>query len=351
MRRASDFESSTSDPMDREAIDWVIKRDDGLTEDEEKAFDRWLAGEPRRAERFRFFQNAWQRFDSYETLRVVAARNSQLKRKRIRWPLAAAVASVAAVAVLFISYRGIRSETTPEIAKIYEAMLSTATYERQALPDGSTVELNGDSKAQFRFADGERTVWLLDGEAHFEVAKDPDRPFVVRVGKATVRAVGTAFNVRYTEDNSLEVLVTEGRVRLESGNGFEELTSETETNLKPQIPELSAGQVAKASSVSEPEWSEITSIAEEEIAMRLNWRPVTLDFVDATLREVVEAFNQRNETKFVIQDSELENVPITISFRSDNLMGFARLIKLTSGVEFEQTSEAEIVLRSVTSKE
>jgi transmembrane sensor len=63
------------------------------------------------------------------------------------------------------------------------------------LADGSTVELNARSTIQVQLTQQERNVTLLDGQAFFRVAKDKQRPFIVRAGDAQVRAVGTEFDV------------------------------------------------------------------------------------------------------------------------------------------------------------
>src|SRR5690606_20513701 len=84
---------------------------------------------------------------------------------------------------------------------------------RIALDDGSYMLLNTDSLAVIQFSEARRDVRLEKGEALFEVAKDPQRPFVVNAGDLTVKAVGTAFVVR-REDSSVEVTVTEGVVEV-----------------------------------------------------------------------------------------------------------------------------------------
>ncbi len=80
------------------------------------------------------------------------------------------------------------------------------------LDDGSTLALNSDTLVDVAFTPGLRSLTLHRGEAHFEVAHDTARPFLVTVNGRTVRAVGTAFNVRRRSDTDLDVLVTEGVV-------------------------------------------------------------------------------------------------------------------------------------------
>src|SRR5581483_9214616 len=84
-------------------------------------------------------------------------------------------------------------------------------YERQTLADGSVVELNGNTQVQVAYSPAERRVRLVQGEAHFTVAKNKRRPFWVEAQGVSVRAVGTAFNVRL-DPQRVDVLVTEGRV-------------------------------------------------------------------------------------------------------------------------------------------
>ena len=84
-------------------------------------------------------------------------------------------------------------------------------YERYELDDGSIVELNRGAQATVEFTEKNRLVSLDSGEAHFTIAKDSSRPFIVTARGVAVQAVGTIFNVKINED-SVNVLVTEGRV-------------------------------------------------------------------------------------------------------------------------------------------
>ncbi len=92
-------------------------------------------------------------------------------------------------------------------------LYSTDIGERRSitLADGSTVDLNARSKLRIEFSSAERRVELLDGQALFQVAKDKQRPFIVHSGDATVRAVGTQFDV-YRKDSGTTITVLEGRV-------------------------------------------------------------------------------------------------------------------------------------------
>ena len=86
--------------------------------------------------------------------------------------------------------------------------------EAVTLADGSRVTLNTRTRGRALVNEQERRFWLEEGEAYFEVAHDPARPFVVMAGKDRVTVLGTRFSVRY-EDGRTEVTVLEGRVRLD----------------------------------------------------------------------------------------------------------------------------------------
>src|SRR5688572_25678682 len=83
------------------------------------------------------------------------------------------------------------------------------------LADGSTLILNADSKVRVRYSEAERTIALEQGQALFKVAKNPSRPFVVHSGEASVRAVGTQFDV-YRRSTGTTVTVVEGKVAVTS---------------------------------------------------------------------------------------------------------------------------------------
>jgi len=91
----------------------------------------------------------------------------------------------------------------------------TAVGERRAisLEDGSTIELNTDSRVRVRLTRGERRLWLEKGQAMFAVAHDQGRPFIVTAGKTAVRALGTRFEVWRT-DQAVRVILAEGKVEV-----------------------------------------------------------------------------------------------------------------------------------------
>nr|WP_254229162.1 FecR domain-containing protein [Agrobacterium salinitolerans] len=87
-----------------------------------------------------------------------------------------------------------------------------------SLEDGSRISLNTDTAIAVHYSQKERRITLLRGEAYFDVAKNPERPFVVEDGALTAKALGTHYSVR-TGNGALpqEVQVEEGRVEVTTG--------------------------------------------------------------------------------------------------------------------------------------
>jgi transmembrane sensor len=81
------------------------------------------------------------------------------------------------------------------------------------LQDGSRIYLNSDTRLTVRLDKNRRLVRLAGGEALFDVAKNPSRPFIVDAGEMQVRAVGTEFVVR-RDPHELAVTLVEGTVRI-----------------------------------------------------------------------------------------------------------------------------------------
>src|SRR6202042_1912925 len=96
--------------------------------------------------------------------------------------------------------------------------LATAVGQQRnvTLADGSIVTLNTNTILETDLSRSVRQIYLRKGEAHFQVAHDRSRPFLVHAGDAVVRAVGTEFEVRLREDKHVEVLVNEGRVEVQA---------------------------------------------------------------------------------------------------------------------------------------
>ena len=226
---------------------------------------------------------------------------------------------------------------------------ATAVGEQRSivLEDGSSVELNSNSRMRVRFTQTERFVDLVEGQALFTVAKNPARPFTVATGDTQVRAVGTRFDV-YRKASGTVVTVVEGRVAVaaqgvrqtgeppfpekqqaHADDGIEVLSphaTKEGPGLRPGEVLLAAGEQVKVSS------SETEAPRPANVAVATAWTEKKLVFDSASLREVVEEFNRYNRRQLVILDPELNDIHISGVFPSTNSGPMVEFLRQRFGV-------------------
>ncbi|MCG8306800.1 MAG: DUF4974 domain-containing protein [Cytophagales bacterium] len=123
--------------------------------------------------------------------------------------------------ITIVILQRLRLENTEEVAEHeidqIEKYIPSGQKLRIYLPDGSIVWLNSESTLKYPevFSDQIRPV-ELEGEAFFEIARNPDKPFVLKSGNVSTTALGTSFNVRsYASENNIEVTLATGSVLVE----------------------------------------------------------------------------------------------------------------------------------------
>ena len=206
--------------------------------------------------------------------------------------------------------------------EIYRAgRYSTGLAEQRILrlPDGSKVELNSRSRIRVRYSDDERAVELLEGQALFDVAKDPRRPFLVRSDSAQMRALGTKFDV-YRRLQGTTVTVVEGRVAIGAAAQNEIV--------------LSAGEAVVVTAHAE------LRPVRTDVAAATAWTQGQLIFKSEPLSRVVEEFNRQNRQQIVLADT-LEDFPVTAVFSSVDPRMLVEFLKSQPGLE-ARTSRDEI---------
>lgn len=329
---------SPTPPPDPEEIEataavWLSLRDRGLNEEETAEFVRWLQESPRHAEVFADLDRVWGDLDRTAALRPAAGATApdllaprariRNRRRRLAW---ASLAVAAGLAVGWVGWGTWQSRPTAETA--------VGAFQKLDLPDGSVVQLNTDSAIKVRYSEQERRVELLRGEAHFDVAKNPARPFIVAADRVAVRAVGTAFNVRLLSD-AVDVLVTEGKVQVnDAKQGVSLLPAAPGGSGIPLLMERERVRVALAPSAvgSAPPPATIAAVPAAGIHRALAWQERRLEFDDTPLPEVVAEFNRYNRTQLVLADPLLARRRFSGNFRADGYEVFVRLLEENFGL-------------------
>ncbi|MEO6246604.1 MAG: FecR domain-containing protein [Opitutaceae bacterium] len=326
------------------AAAWVMRHDRGLSPAEQDDYLHWLAADPRHAEALTKQRCAWDALDRLAGLPAavpavpdpdlltppVIERRGMPRRGFRTWAVPALVAAAAIAVVVFWPAANAPAAARPPVVDLARL----APIEERMLPDGSVVRLNRGAEIVVEFSAGERRVELRRGEAAFEVAKDFARPFVVQSAGITVRALGTAFNVRLG-DVAVDVIVTEGRV-IVAGEGVMPLA------VMPHS--VAAGQrvvVPLERGVPPPP---VDTLAAEELARRLAWQPRLLTFSDEPLTVILNEFNRHNPVALRTDAQALQALRLTARFRSDNVPGFLRLLESDFQVRAEYRANGEIAL-------
>jgi transmembrane sensor len=223
---------------------------------------------------------------------------------------------------------------------------------RQELTDGSIVELRAGAELRVAFTDEVRRVILEHGEAHFDVAKNPARPFVVQAGGIEVRAVGTAFAVEVGE-KEVAVVVTEGRVALDSpvdrGVVVPRVASEPNFALPPAARPLAfvdAGGravIGTKDSGRDPS-AHVEAVTTAEISARLAWRETTLELSGTPLSEAIPMFNRHGRVRLVLEDARLGRIRLSGVLRTNNVDTLLRLLEEEHGIVARRGRGDEIVL-------
>lgn len=215
------------------------------------------------------------------------------------------------------------------------------------LEDGSRIELNARSRVRVSYSSSARRVELLDGQALFQVAKDATRPFLVDSGDATIRAVGTQFDV-YRKDEDTTVTVVEGRVAVYAPRVRK---SRDDTNsaqdghgssaAPPNVPSSGSGSCASptplpgtsgastyaqltlpSNSVLDPSGSAaiflcageqvtvtpdaIASPRHANVSATTAWTHGQLEFEETPLPEVAEEFNRYSRRRLILESPSLK---------------------------------------------
>ena len=217
---ATIVELPNRDVIEEKAAAWVAKLDGGaLSRKELRALRAWALESPDHRATINAMAADWDRLDGLTLLRP-----DESVANRVNWRWRRAGAALAAGLTVVAVATGIVQMLPGEQAD--EVLPAGATYvtaigelRSVTLPDGTFVHINTSSRLQVDYSDETRGIVLHRGEAFFEVAES-GRPFVVAAGKGRVTALGTAFAVRVSEDNVVNVDVTEGTVVITAGLGL-----------------------------------------------------------------------------------------------------------------------------------
>jgi transmembrane sensor len=307
--------------IEQEAAMWLARQDGGdWSAGDDDAFARWLGQCIEHEVSFYRLESAWRAADRLTALRAPAHATARPRRLRIWWPMAVAASLLLLCVPALLIHRSTQV-TAPE-------RFATAHGGHSAVPlaDGSRVELNTDTVIRAEIANDRRRVWLERGEAFFDVAHDPARPFEVLAGSHRVIVVGTKFSVR-RDGADMRVSVLEGGVRVEP-------VQPAVAGAAP-LRLLGPGDQAMASGTN----ALILPNSQDRVTAALGWRTGTLLFDRTALADAAAEFNRYNRRQLRIGSGALDRMTISGRFDADNVDAFARLLGKAYGLRIRETAD------------
>jgi transmembrane sensor len=342
MNMSSPHFSSEDDAIETAAAEWLVERDDGFTPARAALFAVWRAADARHDAAVIRTERALSLIAELPAVRGplesrLAEEVNVVRPSFLRAPVWAAgiAASLALAAGLWwmVSFRGPATQ---------HYVTAAARQQQVALVDGSVLNLNVSSEVQVALTPDVRRVTLTAGEAHFAVAHDTSRPFIVSAGDVRVRAVGTAFSVRLG-DQGVEVLVTEGKVEITRDETRAAPAPATPAQGEPAL--LVAGERTLIARDGPTAGSKVEQVSADAFQAAVRWHSQIMTFTDLPLRDAVVLFNRRNQQQLVLADAAVGERRIGGTFAADQVEAFVRLLAQDGDVAVERRSAAEIVLR------
>lgn len=278
------------DARREDAAAWVVRLEAGdLRDTEAMAFDAWLSAAPENAADFDAALAVSQAYAAAgrEVSRSLSGHRRAPQRVGRR-TFVAFGGIAAAVAVTVVA--------APQLSRPPTESFATAKGEHRTiqLADGSVVDLNGGTRLSVTLVRDARRVTLPEGQAVFDVAHDPRRPFLIAVGDRTVRVVGTQFDVRHL-GGKVSVTVARGAVEVRPADGA-----------AGKAYRLHPGQ-----RLDHVDGQAVTRVAAAEPAEVLGWRSGRLVYRQQPLGDVISDLNQQFTVPIRIEDSRLAATPIS----------------------------------------
>jgi transmembrane sensor len=322
-------EASTTNPSPlviTEAAAWVARLHGPLRSPAvERGFWSWLQEHPDHGKAWELVTESWD-----EVAQLRAAANIQVslgddRQKRTRRWLP--VAFAAATAVIFaigvtLHFRSVGVNTGVGEQRVV------------VLEDGTRISLNTLTRLFVQYATNGRHVVLDSGEAYFEVARNPARPFVVSIGQRKITAIGTAFLVR-REPQRVAVTLMEGKVVVDSDKAPDDQRVALPSGATTLVPGERATFVAHQGS---------PTLDRPALETLMAWQRGKIPIDNLSLAEAAAEMNRYSPVSLFIERPEAAQVRVSGIFRAGDSLSFAKAVADNYGLEVQQ-QPGRIVLR------
>ena len=195
------------------------------------------------------------------------------------------------------------------------------------LVDGTLVYLNSATRMKYpvKFDEKERKVYL-SGEAYFEVAKDPERPFFVEMEGVEVRVYGTSFNVNTHQKGNIQTVLVKGSI------GVKVLSSGMESVIRPgQMAEFKQGNTK-------------VDVKDVNVAVYTDWKDGIFRFENQRLEDILAVLSNWYDMNVFYQTVSVKELHFSgYMERYKDVSVILEAITLSTGVTFSIQGKTIIV--------
>lgn len=346
MKNVSQFVSKEN--IEVEASLWVSRLDRGLNEDETLDLQQWIAKSEENHKQLLKMAAYWDNLTVLNELSALfpldTIKQSQPKRFK-HFAIAASIAITGLVTTTLFN----QDQLIPSLFQsnqLQHLTLITQVGQQNTftLSDGSIVVLNTDSQLEIEFTDGHRRLNLLKGEANFDVAKDTSRPFTVQAGSSAFTALGTIFNVQKNDEQTMELVVTEGRVLISnSTDTLEELTAaiNDDSAIVSDALIVNTGQKAV---VDTEVLTPVIELPLEDIQKDLSWQQGILIFEGEPLSSALDEVSRYTDTQFEIASPSIADLKVAGYFKAGDVDGLLASLSNNLNITVTYNSPKHVTL-------
>ena len=200
------------------------------------------------------------------------------------------------------------------------------------LSDGTIVTLNAESEFRYpiKFGGKYREVYLLQGEAFFEVAHNASNPFIVHSGDMKTKVLGTSFNVRaYKNEDVISTTLVEGKVQIESDN--DKSLKMTMSPNQQSVYRISDGTC---------------STQEVNVNHHIAWKDGRFVFYKKPLGAILEDISRWYDVKLFYQNGNVQDMLFTGNMdKYKDIETALRMLEKTNKVKFNIKDNAVLVIK------
>ena len=300
----------------KQAAAWAVRLDAGDCSAEDiQRLDAWLAADPSRRPALDAARALWLELN-VPALESMRRGDDTPKRPPLRW------LGIAATVLMTIAALGWVTRDDWLIALRADQQTAVGESRWMMLDDGSRIQLNTQTAVAVDYSRDTRAITLLRGEAAFEVAHDPSRPFRVTAANGTVTALGTVFQVRIDEGLVTSVIVTQGRVRVRT---------------KAAAADIDAGEQIVYSG------ERLGARAAVDVESASAWRRGQLSFIEQPLGDVVAQLDRYYAGRIQVTNPALAARPVSGVFATARPLDAIAVIERNLGVKARRAGETIVI--------